>query len=90
MRLELFSDSTAAIGICRRRGLGRVRHLAVVDLWIQDRLRGGDFTLTKILGSQTPADVMTKFVDAGTLNKHLATLHLYDETGRANSAAQIT
>ena len=33
--LKIASDSTAAIGICRRR-LGRVRHLAVADLWIQE------------------------------------------------------
>ena len=48
--LKIHSDSTAAIGICRRRGLGRVRHLAVADLWVQDRLRGGDFELNIIPG----------------------------------------
>ena len=31
--LELWSDASAAIGICKRRGLGKVRHLAVADLW---------------------------------------------------------
>ena len=29
--LELRSDAAAAIGICRRRSLGRVRHLHVAD-----------------------------------------------------------
>ena len=33
--LEVLTD-TAAIGICNRRGLGRIRHLHVADLWIQD------------------------------------------------------
>ena len=33
------SDATAAIGMARRLGLGRVRHLATSDLWIQQRLR---------------------------------------------------
>ena len=27
--LEVYADSAAAIGICRRSGIGRVRHLAV-------------------------------------------------------------
>ena len=29
------SDAAAALGICRRRGLGNVRHLAVGDFWVQ-------------------------------------------------------
>ena len=38
-QLSVLTDATAAIGICRRRGLGKVRHLAVADLWIQDRVK---------------------------------------------------
>ena len=53
------SDATAAIGISRRRGLGKVRHLATADLWMQDRIRKGDFTLDKILGSDNPSDMLT-------------------------------
>ena len=42
VNLHLLSDATAAIGIVRRLGLWRVRHLATADLWIQQRLRRGD------------------------------------------------
>ena len=59
LKLRVHSDASAAIGICRRRGLGRVRHLAVADLWIQDRLRTHDFELVKVLGSDNPADMLT-------------------------------
>ena len=31
--LQLYADSSAAIGICRRSGIGRVRHLEVGQLW---------------------------------------------------------
>ena len=34
--LKVFADSSAAIGICRRTGIGRVRHLAVGQLWVQE------------------------------------------------------
>ena len=37
--IRVHSDATAAIGIARRRGLGKVRHLDVTDLWIQDKVR---------------------------------------------------
>eukprot|EP00969_Alexandrium_andersonii_P083598 3687777-Alexandrium_andersonii.AAC.1 len=35
--LEVCAGSSAAIGICLRAGIGRVRHLAVGQLWVQDR-----------------------------------------------------
>ena len=58
LRLRIHSDSSAAIGIYRRRGLGRVRHIAVGDLWIQEKLRDGELDLVKVLGSENPADVL--------------------------------
>ena len=58
--IELRADASAAIGICRRRGLGKVRHLHTADLWVQDRLKSGDFALRKTPGSQNIADMMTK------------------------------
>eukprot|EP00969_Alexandrium_andersonii_P196165 8666716-Alexandrium_andersonii.AAC.1 len=45
--LRVYADSSAAIGICRRAGIGRVRHLAVGQLWVQERVRAGDFELIK-------------------------------------------
>ena len=45
LSLVAHTDATAAIGICRRCGLGKVRHLAIADLWIQDRVRSKDFAL---------------------------------------------
>ena len=33
--IRMLSDATAAIGIARRRGMGRIRHLDVMDLWVQ-------------------------------------------------------
>ena len=32
------TDSSAAIGICARTGIGRVRHLATGQLWVQERI----------------------------------------------------
>ena len=87
--LRVYSDATAAIGICRRRGLGRVRHLAVADLWIQDRVRSKDFQLIKIAGSENVADLFTKYLHRAEHNKHTNALGLCEEDGRAASAAKI-
>ena len=87
--LRLHSDSTAAIGVCRRRGLGRIRHLAVADLWLQDKVRNNELSVHKVAGKDNPADALTKFVDAATLQKALARMRIEPEEGRASTAAQI-
>ena len=87
--LNIRSDAAAAIGICKRRGLGRVRHLAVADLWVQDHIRTGDFTLTKVEGQRNPADILTKFVDKITIERHFGTMNLDRLAGRAESAPKI-
>ena len=35
VKLRLWTDSSASKGMCARQGLGKVRHLDVQDLWIQ-------------------------------------------------------
>ena len=60
VNIALKSDATAAIGMCRRLGLGRVRHLATADLWVQQRIRMGHFTIEKWPGTQNPSDLGTK------------------------------
>ena len=88
--LTVLTDATAAIGICRRRGLGKVRHLAVADLWVQDRVESKDFELRKVLGRDNPADMLTKHVDYPTMVRHLDKLGLTAESGRAESAPALT
>ena len=77
LKLTVMTDATAAIGICRRRGLGKVRHLATADLWMQDRIRRGDFKLEKVAGSENPSDMLTKHVDRVLMGKHMERLGLY-------------
>ena len=87
--LVVETDATTAIGICRRRGLGKIRHLAVADLWVQDRVRSGDVVLRKVPGSENASDCLTKFVDRPLLLKHIARMGLYKEEGRAALAPTI-
>ena len=87
--IELKADASAAIGICRRRGLGKVRHLHTADLWVQDLLKSGDFALRKTPGSENIADMMTKYLARPDLSKHIAAMHIYVEQGRADLAPKI-
>ena len=89
LELTILTDATAAIGIARRRGLGKIRHLATADLWVQDRLRRKDFQLVKVLGVDNPADMLTKHLDKASMVKHMKKLGLSLEEGRAESAPCI-
>ena len=86
MKVQVHSDATAAIGIAKRRGLGKVRHLHTADLWVQERVRNGDVTLLKVLGSDNPADIFTKYVDAATMNKALDFMNVHFMSGRPECA----
>jgi hypothetical protein len=90
MKLEVHADSAAAIGICRRSGIGRVRHLAVGQLWVQEKLREGCFSLHKVVGTANPADLLTKYLAGSTLRQHLEALELWQEVGRAESAPKVS
>ncbi len=83
---EVHADSSAAIGICRRSGIGKVRHLAVAQLWVQDLVRSREVRLHKVLGTENPADLMTKPLPRAEIDGHLARLGLSRATGRAETA----
>ena len=53
MELEgtLHTDSTAAIGMTYRVGLGKVRHVRVQYLWLQERVAHKELGLAKVLGT---------------------------------------
>ena len=87
--LEMYSDATAAIGMVRREGLGRVRHLAVADLWIQQKVRSGDISVAKIPGVDNPSDMCTKGLDQASIQRHMSNLGLVFSTGRHALAPQL-
>ena len=87
-QLAVRSDATAAIGMVARVGLGKVRHLSVSDLWVQQFARKGLVQYFKMCGAQNPADLLTKAVDAATMWKHMACIGQIVLAGRAKSAPQ--
>ena len=66
-----------------------MRHLHVSDLWVQDRLKRGEFSLTKIAGSENPADLLTKHVPRDTMIEHMKKMGIASESGRAESAPSL-
>ena len=65
VKLRLKSDASAAIGIASRRGLGKIRHLEVSQLWLQQKVANGDLEVIKVNGEDNLADALTKHLGAG-------------------------
>ena len=76
------TDSTAAKGIAHRKGLGKVRHIEVCQLWLQEKVRNGTIKLVNIKGTQNPADVLTKHLGNEVLKGHIENAGIVQEPGR--------
>ena len=79
-RGHLRSDSSAAIGITQRRGLGKARHMHTQFLWVQERVRAKDFELHKERTDRNRADLMTKYLSRPTMDKFMSMLGYRDPT----------
>ena len=78
------TDAEAAKGIASRMGLGKTRHIDVHYLWVQERVRSGDFKLQKVKGTENPADLMTKHLSAPEILKYMNKFGLQYRAGRAS------
>ena len=82
------TDASAAKGMANRRGLGNVRHIAVNQLWIQDRVARGDLTIEKVNGKENIADILTKHVNAEDIRVHVHRTGQAITQGRHSSAPE--
>ena len=56
--IEIYSDSSAARSVARRRGIGgRLTHLQTRHSWLQCRIALGQLKLDVFAGEQNPADI---------------------------------
>ena len=67
--VELHTDSSAAKSFASRRGVGKIRHISVKELWLQEAVKEGKVRLRKIGGEVNPADLMTKYLEMVTIKR---------------------
>ena len=59
-KIKVWTDSAAAKSIASRKGIGKIRHLEVKYLWMQEMTRRKEVQMKKVVGSENPADILTK------------------------------
>ena len=60
LKMEVYLDSSAARGVFQRQGVGRIRHLEVKSLWVQEALQRKLFSLHAVPSQENTADFGTK------------------------------
>ena len=83
---DVKSDASAAIGIANRVGLGKVRHIEVNQLWLQEKVAKGVINIIKVGTDDNLADALTKAVSAESMMKHLTGIGAMICGGRHNLA----
>ena len=60
MGWRVHTDSSAGKAVASRRGLGRLRHIELKCLWVQELVQEQRIVVKKINGLENPADCLTK------------------------------
>lgn len=74
----LWTDTSACNSILPHVGHVRLKHPEALQLDLQAKTRSREFKVKKVLGILNPADVMTKFADNMTLERHCEMMGLIE------------
>ena len=78
------------MGMVARKGMVRVRHVEVGELWVQGAVKNNVLTVNKVEGEDNPADILTKYIDQGNIHQSCHGLRLLPEFGKPDSAPATT
>ena len=80
------SDASAARGMAARHGLGKVKHLELKHLWVQEAVRAKRIVVVKEHTTTNLADLMTKHLPEAAMLAHLETAGCEFREGRPEGA----
>jgi hypothetical protein len=86
LKLRLWADATAGMGIAQRRGIGRVRHLHTPLLWVQRVFHDRRAEIKKIAGPENCSDLGTKVLPGPEVWKHLKFMGFEPRAGASQLA----
>ena len=85
----VYADSSAALAVAKRKGAGKLRHINVSSLWIQERQDREDLELRKVLGTENPADLMTKYLTRESTDRCMGYMSQERQAGRAKAGLHV-
>ena len=85
-KLKLKTDASVAKSIASRRGLGKLRHIELNQLWLQEKVNSGKIEIEKVKGTENPADALTKYKDNEAIKIYAQWLNCIVISGRRVNA----
>ena len=76
VKLKVKIDSSAAKALVSKRGSGKMRHMEVKWLWLQEEVRKGRVEVGKVRGDSNPADLMTKYLNVREIAERLSNMSI--------------
>ncbi len=89
MGAKLVTDASAALAISQREGLGKLKHIDISWLWIQDVAKRKPVLYGKVPGVQNPADAMTKYLTKQNMDSYMGMLNYEYKEGKAEYALKV-
>ena len=86
---DLFADASAALSIAKRQGAGKMRHINVKSLWLQEKAVQLLLRYNKVKGEDNPADGLTKHVRQELIEKYLQIENLKIKEDRAGASLEL-
>ena len=80
---SVYVDSSAALAVVGRKGNGKLRHVRVGHLWLQEKASTGDVSYRKVRGETNPADLLTKSLPAHKVAMFSQDVSQYSTSGHA-------
>ena len=85
----IYADSSAALGVVKRKGNGKLRHVRVGKLWLQEKREREELEFRKVGGQMNPGDLMTKNLQERVMEHHMELIGQKRCDGRASSSLQV-
>lgn len=87
--IQCWMDSNTGLSIASRRGLGRVKHVDTIFLWVQDAVASGRISLGKKPTADMLADLLTKAMDQARMRMLLERMSYHFCDGRHSLALDV-
>ena len=84
----LYADASAASSIAKRQGAGKMRHINVKSLWLQEKEVQKELIYEKIKGEENPSDGLTKHVRQKLAERYAKVVNLRLSKDRAKGSLQ--
>ena len=86
--MKVLVDSNAALGVVNRKGNGKLIHVKIGHLWIQQLAEDGRSEFAKVGTRDNPADLGTKNLAKSAVEKHMSRINQHISNDRAEKSLQ--